>query len=975
MQTKNIKKLCLLMIFSFLISVFIPVVSADITPVDIGTIQTNQSFNDMCYMNNNIWISSSTASDYDGWLFTYSIGNDGVISPKIDDYEFEQYYAVDTEIVKVSSNIVAVAYKNSAGSLNIITVYVASDGGIVQSNITRIVLENSYDNIIEFTNISDDTFVIYYTDANYDLIAYTLDITSTGSSITPMTKTVLWDLESIYNIAYAHVTRFKGIGIDGDVLFLANIHKIDNVGKPYLNYTYLIFRVNTSGTSYVIDSFSGALETTTSGYAVGSTGLSLDVIYNLGSGYIVMGTHGYGKSYLGGGNSRIELKTIEVRSTYLFDDDGIIDTEQIHFSSYNLIMYGGLRTGINKFSVHYNLDQLTDYTYIKEYLCNEIGTISATGLSYTLQTSLYPFRVYRVTTTGIYCRLRTNAGVLYTYSGFDEYGDVGELEDTSSPCGYFGCGDDLTIGSSIPTGGEYKRYGFDKYIAGYYKFGSAVTLKNVSLTVFSAMTHAIMENIQCKVNEHSLGLPDSICTVGTHSVITWNDVIDVAECPFIIFSFYNPVPYSGGIYWAIPVSPDDLNGDGSLFGWFSYDWGYLWDEHSQAYPEIRAYEQDPDKELYIRFCADYGFETDCIDFLDESLIIEPSIGCTNTPFEITYSLLAEDFCIGKTCNILVNKSGSTIETLSLSQQQGKKVYYPSDMGVYYFNMTANNVLKISKSITVNCEKLNYVKSEPNPSTIYNPVKISYGYNSVLSGRIEIITTSIMSGDETIHRIVYIEPEKNGSFIHTFKENGIYSIRLYVNSTNYLLDEITHYVGETGIVLLESDKQIYELGDNIRLRYQHPYIGNNIYIAYSGGELIKHIGDSATGTHTFRANKTGVLKISIYLKSGDGFPVIKAFITITVKEPQPVFGITIDAPYTWFLGIFICVFFMLIPFFIKSIFKLTDEIPMLFYLITTIVGIVISTVFGFFPIWTPFFILFIAILIIVVLWLQGKKDSG
>lgn len=84
---------------------------------------------------------------------------------------------------------------------------------------------------------------------------------------------------------------------------------------------------------------------------------------------------------------------------------------------------------------------------------------------------------------------------------------------------------------------------------------------------------------------------------------------------------------------------------------------------------------------------------------------------------------------------------------------------------------------------------------------------------------------------------------------------------------------------------------------------------------------------------------------------------------------------VDPPLSYMLGIAIILLFAMIPLGFAVMFKMPfTDVPILVYVLFACIGLVLSVLLGYIPIWVPFFILIVTLLISVLIYFRGKTNQ-
>jgi hypothetical protein len=129
--------------------------------------------------------------DADGWLKTVQIASDGQIGSIIDSLEFDTSRGSEPNIINVSGDIFAIAYRGPGGDGWLKTVQIASDGQITNTVIDSFEFDTADGYEPTIVNVSGDIYAIAYRGTGADGWLVTVQIATNGS----ITKSVIDSLE------------------------------------------------------------------------------------------------------------------------------------------------------------------------------------------------------------------------------------------------------------------------------------------------------------------------------------------------------------------------------------------------------------------------------------------------------------------------------------------------------------------------------------------------------------------------------------------------------------------------------------------------------------------------------------------------------------------------------------------------------------------------------------------------------------
>ncbi|MGD8888818.1 MAG: prepilin-type N-terminal cleavage/methylation domain-containing protein [Desulfobacterales bacterium] len=172
--------------------------------------------------------------DNDGWLKTVQISSDGQITDiVIDSLEFDVNYAYAPDIINVSGNYFAIAYRGPDNDGWLKTVEISADGQITDIVIDSLEFDPSNGLDPDIFHISEDVFALAFSGPGNDGWLKTIRIANDGSIADPQVDTLEFDTSyglrpkvvKVEGIVYA--IAYRGPGNDG---WLKTV-QIDNSGQ------------------------------------------------------------------------------------------------------------------------------------------------------------------------------------------------------------------------------------------------------------------------------------------------------------------------------------------------------------------------------------------------------------------------------------------------------------------------------------------------------------------------------------------------------------------------------------------------------------------------------------------------------------------------------------------------------------------------------------------------------------------------
>jgi len=136
---------------------------------------------DIIHINGNIFAISYRGPDYDGWLVTVDVANNGtIVNSVVDSFEFETSTCYDPEIIHVNGDIYAISFRGIYNDGFIKTIRIAING-----TITKQVVDYSEFSIYDcqqpdIINISNNIYALVYTGLYSDGYIRTIEIANNG---------------------------------------------------------------------------------------------------------------------------------------------------------------------------------------------------------------------------------------------------------------------------------------------------------------------------------------------------------------------------------------------------------------------------------------------------------------------------------------------------------------------------------------------------------------------------------------------------------------------------------------------------------------------------------------------------------------------------------------------------------------------------------------------------------------------------
>jgi len=135
---------------------------------------------DIIHVSGNVYAIAYRGDDEDGFLKTISILSDGSINPVIDTLEFDTSQAIAPDIIHVSGDIYAIVYCGQDDDGFLKTVDIAADGAITGPVIDTLEFDPFVGKDPVMVHIDGDIYAIVYEGENSDGYLKTVEINGTG---------------------------------------------------------------------------------------------------------------------------------------------------------------------------------------------------------------------------------------------------------------------------------------------------------------------------------------------------------------------------------------------------------------------------------------------------------------------------------------------------------------------------------------------------------------------------------------------------------------------------------------------------------------------------------------------------------------------------------------------------------------------------------------------------------------------------
>jgi len=570
-----------------------------------------------------------------------------------------------------------------------------------------------------------------------------------------------------------------------------------------------------------------------------------------------------------------------------------------------------------------------------------------------------------------------------------------------------------------------------RYVKGQYFVRFDGIIKQIQIGIYSKYAlHGIptysqqnVNDFYAWINKYSLGNPSTI--TWTHpqnstqvspgytesfGVMIWN-------CSVSINTLNSPNPQiclemqtsNKNFRVRINYPNVDLNGDGlycefsdkkgiAPSGLMDIDNGILYYVSNQ-----HDYFSDGSHDLGWQFTYGYNATGNDINNLGGNWLSVDGAKVRYQPLYISYAVndLSQNYYLQVTQDEL-NQWNATTYGMPIVLYQGTYVFVPQDKVTYTFSIrNATNGTIASKSILVADSSGDYIEAVPGFGNTLTSIHLFYKYSSNKPGEIGVFTSANDTNDfsKSIDSIGGISADGNTYYQPkigiNYPEDRIYFRLFYFN--NYSNNALTP-VGNSGVFTIYTTKQtnLQSLSPTIKMgptggndifSYSHNYVGAQvgIFIGDSVSKLteIKDVSDAKTGSAyiTFASLSNGIkiVALQVYL-SGHWRMICNT--TVNVSYSAGYVPIVPANHFEWdvvgwigplwaaVFGLAIVIICVSVPLIIDLKYKsqLSRSIPPLAWTFFGAAGVAISIVLGLWPFWVTFFIMGLAVFMIVFLYI-------
>jgi hypothetical protein len=182
---------------------------------------------DIIYVSGNTYAIAYRGTGSDGFLKTVSIAGDGNIgNTVIDTLEFDTANGFEPSIIHVTGNIYAIAYRGTNSDGFLITASIASDGNIGNAVIDTLEFDTADGNTPDIIYVAGNIYAVVYRGTGSDGFLKTVSIASDGNIGNAEIDTLEFDTADCYepDILYVsddvYAIAYRGTGNDGFLISL-----------------------------------------------------------------------------------------------------------------------------------------------------------------------------------------------------------------------------------------------------------------------------------------------------------------------------------------------------------------------------------------------------------------------------------------------------------------------------------------------------------------------------------------------------------------------------------------------------------------------------------------------------------------------------------------------------------------------------------------------------------------------------------
>ena len=195
---------------------------------------------DIIQVSGNIYAIAYRGTSYDGFVKTMSIATNGDIgNTVIDTLEYDTSNGYEPDIVYISGNVYAITYRGTGNDGFVTTISIAANGDIANTVIDSLEFNNV--NVYEpnIIPVSSDVYVLAYSGSSNAGYLKTVSIAASGSITDTVIETAAFDTGTGYEPRITHISGdifaivYRGVNSDG---FVKTININTQGGSPSAAY-------------------------------------------------------------------------------------------------------------------------------------------------------------------------------------------------------------------------------------------------------------------------------------------------------------------------------------------------------------------------------------------------------------------------------------------------------------------------------------------------------------------------------------------------------------------------------------------------------------------------------------------------------------------------------------------------------------------------------------------------------------------
>ena len=177
---------------------------------------------DIIHVSGDIYASAYCGNGNDGFIKTVEIASDGNITNGVlDTLEYDTAYSIFADIIHISGDIYAITYQGPGNDGFLKTVEIASDGNITNSVVDTLEFDTGNGRSPDIIHVSGDVYAIAYRGNGGDGFIKTVEIASNGDITSAVVDTLEFDTSYGYFPDTIHISggiyaiAYCGPGTDG----------------------------------------------------------------------------------------------------------------------------------------------------------------------------------------------------------------------------------------------------------------------------------------------------------------------------------------------------------------------------------------------------------------------------------------------------------------------------------------------------------------------------------------------------------------------------------------------------------------------------------------------------------------------------------------------------------------------------------------------------------------------------------------